>query len=200
MYTAAVHAGPGLTIPISRPSSTTAQRVFVSHGPSLNVCPVACEVLCCWHTNYTWCIKFFILARTNYFYSAQNLKTEKVKIDTPCDVASLLISSICLLVVCACVRPGACGWVSCLCVCVECQTHLIFSIRFFALQCIWLTTRKFPDSIQLDGFLFGLRLLLQRLFPWLLFRMQFHQCWLFDLPWYTGELLNSKHLAVESCS
>jgi hypothetical protein len=73
------------------------------------VCAVACELLHFWHTDHTWCIKFFIFSQINYFYSAQNLKTRKLKNETACDVAPVLISRICLLVVCACVHPGACG-------------------------------------------------------------------------------------------
>jgi hypothetical protein len=37
----------------------------------------------------------------NYFYCAQNLKIKKLKIKRPCDVAPLLMSRVCLLMVCA---------------------------------------------------------------------------------------------------
>jgi hypothetical protein len=78
VFSAAFCAVPGLTIPISCPSSTTTRHVSVSQGPSSGVYVVSHKLLQCWHTDHKPCIKFFTLAQTHYFYCAQNVKIKRL--------------------------------------------------------------------------------------------------------------------------
>jgi hypothetical protein len=84
-------------------SSTFIGHVSVSQGLSSGVHAVARKLLHCWLIYHKLRIKFFSFAQTNYFYCAQNLKIERLKIKSPCGVAPLLISRISLLVVVVCV-------------------------------------------------------------------------------------------------
>jgi hypothetical protein len=67
VFSAAFCAVPGLTTPISCPS--TIQHVLVSQEPSSGVHAVASKALHCQHTDHM----VRTLAQTNYFYRAQNL-------------------------------------------------------------------------------------------------------------------------------
>jgi hypothetical protein len=67
VFNAAFRAVPGLTTPISCPSSTTTRLVSVSQGPSSGVYAVARKPLQYWHTEHTLSIKFFTLAQ-NYLF------------------------------------------------------------------------------------------------------------------------------------